>query len=226
MGQEILYLSIAILVRAVLLAIGLLVVIKILKLDWNPGGLIASSLIVGGLDVIPLAGHFIAPPVLFVCVAMMTHFSLFPGSVVATIVASGLMIGSTQFLDSRILPHQRKVAPIEIPVVATNAAVDDMIYITNSATGAASTNAFARGQTNRPASPYDIARTFTLKSVINNSSNSLATIFTGTRSYTIGISESVDMDTPSGKVSVHCDKINVNSVVLTIANRHVSLFLR
>lgn len=76
-----------------------------------------------------------------------------------------------------------------------------------------------------PASPVTkTVKGFSLKGIIN-AGNPSAMINTGVRTYTIFQGDSLTMETASGKVTVRCDKLETNKVVLDIDGEPVTLSL-
>ena len=67
MIELILGLTIEFSIRTVFLALALWVMVKFQSLEWNFLGLVGSAALGSGLDMIPIAGHYLAVVALWLC---------------------------------------------------------------------------------------------------------------------------------------------------------------
>ena len=81
-------------------------------------------------------------------------------------------------------------------------------------------------RTNAPAATKQkpsVAKNFSLKGLTKNANNSVAIVYTGMKTYTIVLGETLSMDTTNGKVSVNFQKVNDSSMVSNIGGERTML---
>jgi hypothetical protein len=217
-------------IQTVILLAALWVMIKIQKLDYNVLGLIASAVLASALDLIPLAGHFIAVPVLYVCIAKATRADLFPDAVFTVVVAYALMFCANLFLIGALMGDLRLSASEE----GFDELTEDMEEAfereraERPATGTnvtAATNTVVAPMKRDGAQTGALVSKFSLKGISRGSRNSTATIHTGVKTYNLFVGESVSVETTKGKVTVRCEEVRDDSVLLTVDGQSVELFL-
>jgi hypothetical protein len=241
MLTTILALSIEFVVQTVFLVTALWIMIKIQKLNYKFLPLLGASALTSGLDMIPFVGHYLAVPVLLFCVYRITRADKV--DVLFTVfVGFALMFGMNLWLLGALMGDLRPSAqtdfdsvtdPIEMeaeseaasettpPPAATEAERDGGKTAITASTAPA-------GKPNDPAAAKlarEIAKTFSLKGVIQSANKPMATIHTGTKTYTITVGETLAMETVKGKTVVRCDAVDKNGVDLTVAGERVKLSL-
>src|SRR5437867_1694011 len=107
MHSDILALAIEFALQTVFLILGLWIMIKLQKLDYNVLGLLGAAALASGLDMIPLAGHYIAVPVLYLCIAKVTRADLYPDAVFTVVIAYALMFAMNVFLIGALMGDLR-----------------------------------------------------------------------------------------------------------------------
>src|ERR1043165_2978409 len=107
MLPNILAYSVGFAAQTVVLVAALWIMIKLQRLDYNFLGLLGSAALASGLDMIPYVGHYLAVPVLYVCIAMVTRADLFPDAVVTVVIAYALMFCLNMFLLAGLLGDLR-----------------------------------------------------------------------------------------------------------------------
>ena len=223
MGSEILAFAKEFLVQAAFLALALWIMIKVQKLEYNVPGLLGAAALASALDMIPYAGHPLAVGVLLFTMTKVTR-SEYVDVAFTVFVGYALMFGMNLFLLGALLGDLR-------PSARSNDRLEDKMEQEGPSTAAAETT--APTETEEPAAikpapstvtnkPEEVkqkpspAGSFSLKGLTKNAKNSVATVHTGTRTYTIGIGETMQMETPQGKVPVKLEAVNDNSVVLNV----------
>jgi hypothetical protein len=73
----------------------------------------------------------------------------------------------------------------------------------------------------------EVASNFALKGVSKGQSDSMAIVFSGVKNYTIGLGESLPMETAKGnKITVRCDSVEERKIVLNVDGIDVALLHR
>jgi hypothetical protein len=222
MSSEILAFAIEFMVQAAFLVLALWIMLKIQKLEYNVPGLLGAAALASALDMIPYAGHPLAVGVLLFTMTKVTR-SEYVDVAFTVFVGYALMFGMNLFLLGALLGDLRP-----------SARHDDLLEARLEQGGKpADAEAFApiEGEEKPVAAPVVSAESnrtevtkqkpspatgFSLKGLTKNSNNSVAIVSTGTKTYTIGLGETLAMDTPQGKVKVNLATVNDNSVVLRI----------
>ena len=242
--MEILAYAVGWMAQTVILFVALWIMVTLQKLEYTVLALLGTAAL--GLDMIPYAGHYIAVPVLYICIARVTRADLFPDAVFTVVVAYALMFCANLFLIGSLMgdlrPSVRYAEPTEAS--ATNREATALEAGTNSlsptnpvAASAPKTNAVPVPHTNNAtlakpkaamvtnaAKPLEnFATTFSVKGISQGPRSSLASISTGVKTYTISVGETMSMETAKKKVEVRCEAVNEDSVVLDIAGQRVTL---
>ena len=229
MNSEWLALGIEFLVQSLFLVIALWIMLKIQKLDYHFGKLVGAAALASGLDMIPYVGHYIAVGVLLFTMTKVTR-SDYTDVVFTVAVGYALMFGMNLFLLGAMLGDLRPSAKPDETVEAkllqqgresdgdTEPALPEpepASAVTSNAPVTVAAQPVSK-TTNSPASG------FSLKGLTSNGNKSLATISTGVKTYTIGLGESMPMQTANGKVTVTLEKVNAGSVILNIGGERSS----
>jgi len=223
MNSEIVAFAIEFLVQAAFLLLALWIMLKLQKLEYNVPGLFGAAALASALDMIPYAGHPLAVGVLLFSMTKVTR-SDYVDVAFTVFVGYALMFGMNLFLLGTLLgdlrPSARPEETIESKMQqeAQETAPSETIAPTNAEEKAAAI-APPPTATNEQAlmkQKPSFASGFSLRGLTKNGKNSVAIVDSGMKTYTIGIGETLSMDTPNGKVSVNLQMVNDNSVVLNI----------
>ena len=204
--------------RFVALLAFLLVMIKIQGMNFRWLPLIGAAFLASLLDTIPFVGHFIAVPVLFVCVYKITECEMFPDASftvgvsyacmrclgwVLLAYAPGPHIGNyhNNYADSTNLP------PVAIVETTNQAPVAEMALA--------------------PSGPVDkVASNISIKGVSHVGSDAMVTIQYGKKSYVISLGEATTISTDQGMTAVHFVKTSDKDVTLSIKGQEVKYALK
>ncbi len=222
------------LILTVFLSGVLWIMIKLQKLQYNFPGLLASAALASGLEMIPYVGHAFAVAALLLCLTKVTHESY--TDVAFTVgVGYALMFGVNLFLLGWLMGDLRPSArdgeksdeiQMERAAAVSNAPAQAAVPEPNPVP-APSGPAAAQPPPAPSVSPVltkptnSFAGVFTLKGLSKSANTSLAMVYSGAKTYTIGLGETVAMQTPAGKVDVTLEKVGDNYVVLSAAGQRI-----
>jgi hypothetical protein len=180
---------------------------------WLP--LIGAALLAGLLDTIPLVGHFIAVPALYMCIWKITRASLFPDSVFTVVVSYAVMRASAIILLA--------YAPIGLPThsLAKGGYADDTNYQALAAAPAPAENSPADSAPADKTSNDENTTGISIKGVSHIGNSAMATIQCGQKNYTIALGEGVTVSTDNGPMAVHFLEAGQNSVTLSVGGQTV-----
>jgi len=198
------------------------------------------------LDMIPYFGHYLAVPVLYVCIALITRADLFPDAVFTVVIAYALMFCLNMFLLAGLLGDLRPSVTVQASKSGDTSLVAGQEMDEKAATtperpvkadaamkDAPKPNALAAAQAvpgpksaESGSATNEVAQKFSLKGITRSSSRPLATVFTGTSTYTVEPGEWRTMRTPNGVVTALCDEVGEDWVILTLNGARVKLGLR
>jgi len=247
-------------IQTAFLLLGLWIMIKIQKLEYNFLGLVGAAAAASVLEMIldPLIGYYISTPVICLvlcfCVAKATHTThVFDIDVIFTVaVGYALVFCMNLFLIGALMDDLMPSAKRGDELDATLARMDEE-YAARSGTNwamvvsletdaeqgsMATPEEYAQrgGLTNSPKPAAEIrkaspkggnpAKGLLLKGVTVSGDKSLATILSGTRTYAIGLNETISLRTPGGVINVRCEQVDTSSAVLSIDGERVTLELQ
>lgn len=212
-------LAITFLFRFVALFVFLLVMIKIQKLNFSWLPLIGSAALASMLDMIPFVGHFIAVPVLLLCIWKVTGGELFPDASCTV----GLSYACMRCLGWILLAYA--------PAPHLAAAHDDFAEETNSPSVAIvqTTNDVAPADPAPPAPvtpPSGVAAAISVKGISRGINESMVTIQYGKKDYIISLGEGTTISTKEGPATVRFVKANANDVTLSVRGQEVAYALK
>jgi len=207
------------LIHSTLLTLFLWIMIKLQKLDHNWLGLIGSALLAGGLDMVPHYGHFIAVPVLYICIARVTRASLFPDAAFTVVISYALMFLLNMIILTAITPdlaENFRHSKTESDAVVA----DDKIKTNIPPITAAKTNA-AAAMTVHPTAPAptsvdDFMKIITVQAVTMNGSSSSITFQLDDRHYTIVRGQAVALITGGKSFHVTLKDVSQDTVTLDV----------
>ena len=110
----------------VFLTIGLLVMLRLQKLPYNPFGLFGTIFLTSAVDMIPYAGHFVAIVVLYLGLKLLTQANFFPdlvftvGLPLALALCLNLYIVGAFMVDVRLMVRAR-----DLSLVSATAKIDE-----------------------------------------------------------------------------------------------------
>lgn len=207
-------LVIAVVLRAIVLValLRMMIHFQSFNFEWLP--LIGSALLASTLDMIPLVGHFVAVPALYLCIWKITRASLFPDSVFTVVVSYALMRGLAIILLA--------YAPVPVPThsLAKGSYADDTNYQALAEAPASNESAPADSA---PAgkTPDNNTATISVKGVSRMGNSAMVTIQSGSKNYNISLGEGVTVSTDNGPLAVHFLEANQNFVTLSVGGQTV-----
>ncbi len=208
----VLCLAVAFLVRFVLLMACLIMMIKIQKLDlvWLP--LIVAALLASGLDLVPVVGHFIALPVLYLCIWKFARCDSYKDATFTVGISYAVVQCATWILAAYTMQDFH-------PKVAQ----DDYDFTNFQATAEAPvTNETAQIDPSPTAAPEvkapdnKLNPNISLKGVSSGASGPLAIIQCGSKVYTMSLGEGITASTRDGSVPVRFLAADANDVTLDV----------
>lgn len=208
-------LAIAFAFRFVALMGFLLMMMKFQKMEFTWLPLIGATLLASALDMIPLVGHFIAVPVLYLCIWKITKSSLYPDAAFTV----GLSYALVRCLSLIMLAY----LPFGLPT--HSAAKDSYGTDTNFQVVAemqpASENTQPNSTVADEASGDKPAVRISVKGVIRGANDPMVTIQCGQKNYTISQDEGATVATDSGTMAVRFVALDKNSVTLSVGGQDV-----
>jgi hypothetical protein len=223
MLAEAIFLAVEFLIHGTILLVLLWIMIKLQKLDYNFLGLLGSAALGSGLDMIPHFGHYLAVPVLYLCIWKATRSTIFPDAAFTVVVAYALMFCVNLFILGSLMGDLR---PADKAMENDETPVPKLAVKTNSIVR---TNAVHPVVVAPPAPSAEeleakkIAATFLIKGVTRNADQSSVTLQSGKKVYTIFLGESDVVMTGDGQISVQFKELGDHSVTLTIKEIDVKL---
>jgi hypothetical protein len=211
------------------LLLALWFMVRIQKFQYTFIGLLGSAALASALDMIPYVGHYIAVPVLYICLLKVTREDLV-GVVFTSAISYALVFGMNLFVlaslmgDLRASARERDEAnPLTVAQVL-DTGESDVIDADDRPMPPTSTPAPATTQTADHASTApDPSRGFVLKGVINTGSRSTAMISAGGKTYTLMLGESTIVQTATGRANVTLEKVGESSATINIGGSRVEL---
>jgi hypothetical protein len=217
------------LVRFVGLLGFLLMMIKIQKLDFSWPLLLGSALLASALDLIPLVGHFIAVPALYLCIWKSVRCDSFKDATFTVALSYAL----TSCLTFILLAY----APVKLPAPKPTQDDPGFANYASAKPPAVAQSPHLSAQTPAVVQPtQDLAQTaivppnnvtpaISIKGVIRNATDAMATIQCGKKVYLLSQDEDVTISTDEGMVPVHLLEVGKDNVTLSIAGREMKYAL-
>jgi hypothetical protein len=217
-------------VRFVLLMGFLRMMIHFQKLNFTWLPLLGAAFLAAGLDMVPLIGHYIAVPVLYVCIWKITNCEMYPDAVFTVALSYALTFMMTLiFLSYAPVPkfHTASTQDYNFDDL-TNAPAPAVAVVqpTNQVADTAVTPAPANPSAPEPATPPDnndnkIATDISIKGVSGGGNNALVTIQYRKKDYIISLGEGVTISTDAGLASVRFLEIDGDAVKLAVNGQTV-----
>ena len=208
------------LVRFVGLLGFLLMMIKIQKLEFFWPLLIGSALLASALDMIPLVGHFIAVPALYLCIWKSVRCDSYKDATFTV----GLSYAMVSCLTWILLAY----APVKLP--APKPTQDDPGFA-NYASAKPPAVVQTKKNNTRPiavvqptqdtaqtdtAPPNNVTPAISIKGMIQSTTGAMVTIQCGKKDYMLSQDEDVNISTDEGTVPVHFVGASGNEVTLSV----------
>jgi Tfp pilus assembly protein PilP len=228
--------------------------VKLQKLDYNVPGLFGAAALASALDMIPYFGHPLSVGALLFCMHKVTRsdyvdvlFTVFVGYALMfgmNLFLLGTLMGDLrpsarpdEATETKIeeakeidaakeIENVKKMEKIREIEKAKKGAPEDAITPTKAKEQAPAAPAPPTKTKEEPVKKQitSVASKFSLKGLTRNANDSVAMVHTGVKTYTIGMGETISMDTPNGKVSVKLEQVvNDSSVVLNIGGERTVL---
>ena len=165
------------------------------------------------LDIVPLVGHFIAVPVLYLCVWKITRSSLYPDAAF-TVGLSYALVRCLSFIVAAYIPFGFHPKSQEAKYDLNSLAPDP-------------TNAIARVNTPAPEDPppppplreqtdNQFARDISINGVSRAADGAMVTIRAGKKNYILSQGEGTTVSTPAGTLAVRLLNADPDSVTLSV----------
>jgi hypothetical protein len=194
--------------RTLVLTLLLWIMVKLQKLDYFFLGLLGSAALASALDMIPYCGHYLAVPVLYLCIWKVTHASLMPDAVFTVAVAYALMFAVRVFLLMAILPPIHPLTAAESPFVPQPARMAE-----------APSFVVAPEPKKAPVihkSADDWVKEIVFKGATENGKKSILLISASTNFYQLAINELATVQTSSGSCQVRLVNLSENWATLEV----------
>jgi len=211
-------LAINFLFRFVMLMVFLLIMIKIQKLDFTWLPLIGAAFLASMLDMIPLVGHFIAVPVLYLCVWKITNGERYDA--VFTVALSYALVRGLTFV---LLAYAPVPGRFHAPSASDDDGMTNVEQIAAMQSPDAPTNQMAQtapapapAPVETPAPDDKISSGISIQGLSRNPSGAMITIQYGRKDYIISQGEAVTISTDEGMVPVHFLEAGANDVTLSV----------
>jgi hypothetical protein len=189
---DILFLIAGYAARTVLLTVLLCFMVKIQKLNFYFLGLLAAAAIACALDTIPYVGHYLAVPVLYLCIWKVTGASLMPDAVFTVVIAYALMFAVNVLLLTALMGDLRPSAKDDETdgpppaVVLAKATPQPALIHTSSPPAAVSVPVATPTNSVKPQkSAEEILKAFAVKAATANGDKSLLTVSANKKIYTL-----------------------------------------
>ena len=214
--------------RTALLTLLLCAMVKIQKLNFFFPGLLASAIIACALDTIPYFGHYLAVPVLYLCIWKVTGASLMPDAVFTVVVSYALMFAVNVLLFTALIGDLRPAVKTS-EISKTNHAATVVKPATPIITPPPATNQIVTNASASPAktnlkSADDFLKEVTVKGVTENGDKSMLVIRANKKIYTLMMGEQTLVQTTSGPC--HIRLVNVGETWATVEVNGEKTYLR
>jgi hypothetical protein len=200
-------------IRFVLLMVFLRTMIHFQKMNFTWLPLIGAAFLAAAFDMVPLVGHYLAVPVLYLCIWKITNCDLFPDAVFTV----GLSYALT-FMVTLIL-----LAYAPVPGLHTASTRDNFDDATNAPAVAVVQPANPTADT--PAAPDSpdskIAAGISIAGVSGLGNSAIVTIQYGRKNYSLSADEGITLSTDEGIASVHLLGADEKEVQLAVGSQTV-----
>ncbi len=203
------------LIYSIVLFTFLLIMIKIQNLNFKWLPLIGSACLASALDMIPYVGHFIAVPVLLLCIWKVTEAEVFPDAS-CTVGLSYACMRCLGWILLAFTPGLHPGTQHDNYADSTNLPPVAVVQATNQSPMAET-----------PSVPQDgVAADISVKGVSRSVNDSLVTIQYGRKNYVISLGEGTTISTKEGPATVRFVKADGNDVTLSVRGQEVKYALK
>ena len=210
-------------VQTIFLMVPIWILLKVQKVKANFFVLLVLAALTSGLDMIPQYGHYVAGPLLLLCLFRFTKANLTGATLTAAFAYGALFAVNFYYMETILSTVNDELKVLARSKLAAAVAPAAQEVETDSVTnGAVVTNATPTVVK----LPPEIAEQFALKGVSVNAKNSVVMFRVGENTYTIGVDETLPVDTANGKMMVRCDSASEHSALFTVDGKQLQLFLR
>lgn len=204
--------------RTAVLTLLLCVMVKIQKLNFFFPGLLVSAAIACGLDTIPYFGHYLAVPVLYLCIWKVTGASLMPDAVFTVVIAYALMFAVKVLLFTALVGDLRASSSSH----ESNGIPYAVAAVKPATPGVAPLPVANQNAQNVPASPVkknsksadEILKDVTVKGVTRNGDKSMLLISANKKTYELVTGEQTSVQTTNG--TCHLRLVGVSETWATV----------
>jgi hypothetical protein len=213
-------------VRFMLLVGFLRMMIHFQKMNFTWLPLLGAAFLAAALDMIPLVGHYIAVPVLYLCIWKITNCELVPDAVFTVALSYALTFMMTLiFLSYAPVPKFHTASTQDYNFDDLTNAPAPAVAVVQPTNQVADTTAAPEPAT-PPANPPDnndnkIASDISIKGVSGGGNNALVTIQYRKKDYIISLGEGVTISTDDGLASVRFLEIDGDAVKLAVNGQTV-----
>jgi hypothetical protein len=219
--------------RTAVLTLILCIMVKLQKLNFFFPGLLASAAIACGLDTIPYFGHYLAVPVLYLCIWKVTGASLMPDAVFTAVVSYALMFAVKVLLFTALIGDLRGGAgDREIDVIhptvavaqpASPVAVPSAIGVARS-TNTPATVATPAAKSSKSAD--EMLKDVLVKGATENGDKSMLIITAVKKTYTVTMGEETPVLTTNGLCRMRLKYLNENWATVEVNGEAAFLRIR
>lgn len=214
--------------RTAVLTVLLCLMVKLQKLNFFFLGLLASAAIASGLDTIPYFGHYLAVPVLYLCIWKVTGASLMPDAVFTVVISYALMFAVKVLLFTALIGDLRGHVNVrdggEIPPAAPVLKAVAPVSARPQATNAVGQNVAAAPANKNAKSADEILKEITVKGATQNGGKSMLLISANKKIYELAMGEQTVVQIPSGSCRVRL--VNVDETWASVEVNGEAAYLR
>lgn len=209
---------VAFVIRFVLLMVGLLIMVKIQNFDFTWLPLIGSAVLASALDLIPLVGHFIAVPVLYLCVWKCVRCDSYKDATF-TVGLSYALVRSSTWILAAYLPSGNLHS-----LAAHNNFDGDTNFMAIAQTQ--STNQLPQMDPPPAEETSKINTDISVSGISRMANNTMVTIQSGRKTYSLSLGEGTTISTDKGSVRVHFLEASANDVTLDVDGQKMKYALK
>jgi len=230
-------------IQTVFLFTALWIMIKLQKLNYTFPGLIGSAVLTSALDLIPHFGHLLSAGVLLICIWKVSQPE-FVDVAFLVFVGYALMFGMNLWLIGILmgdLTESAQETPVEArelqegswedPTLAEGTTNPSVAFGTKpAASDPPSLNAPAEPASFPAAAPENptefVLKHFAVKGITRNADKSSVALFSGVKTYTLFVGDSVLMEVPNGSLAVRLEGLGQDRIELSVEGKPLTLTLR
>ena len=214
--------------RTAVLTLLLCGMVKIQKLNFFFPGLLVSAAIACALDTIPYFGHYLAVPILYLCIWKVTGASLMPDAVFTVVISFALMFAVNVLLFTALIgdlrtsisSHESHGIPRAVAVAKPPPPGVAPVPVTNQ-----NVQGGPAGPVKKNSKPADeILKDVKVKGVTRNGDKSMLLISANKKTYELVTGEQTSVQTTNG--TCHLRLVNVDETWATVEVNGEAAYLR